>query len=394
MYLTSFIHREDLFHLTERWLCARPEPEDGARITEILICDGFVVSETLRTLTQHLLEMIYDKPFHMEPIRFKGELRDLLCLNPPGINPRVDELVRKYRNNPDFFYREAPISGITSLDREGNLIGVSRIKRPRRIAEKANRYIANWIFKLVQAKAKTMAEKRAQELGVPLERLMTSKEEMAREFTGAEERITEMFKEGTIKLDKASLTIHDVGGIKIIAEAEKLSHLQEKLFHHPLIKVVNKEAYEGDYQAESLILEVSWDKESICGRYREGRAWENHLNRGIPEDRLRKGIEIFLEGTLPTLNIELILTTFPNLVESELGRSIHEERIIAQRDHKVYKGYIPLNVEFLIEYLFAVGLSPQAHINGIPVKLWGRYLPDTISFHIRNLYQMPEYGAL
>ncbi len=47
MYLTSFVHREDLFKITERWLCGRLEPEDGARISEILVCDGFVLGEIL-----------------------------------------------------------------------------------------------------------------------------------------------------------------------------------------------------------------------------------------------------------------------------------------------------------------------------------------------------------
>jgi hypothetical protein len=81
------------------------------------------------------------------------------------------------------------------------------------------------------------------------------------------------------------------------------------------------------------------------------------------------------------------------MVESELGKNIHEERIIAQRDNKLYKGYIPMNVEFLIEYLFALGLSPRVSLDRLPIKLWGRYLPDTISSHIRQLYNLPEYGA-
>jgi hypothetical protein len=394
MYLTAFVHREDLFDLTARWLCGRPDPEDGRLITEILICDSFVLGETLEALTRELLTMVYEEPVESRPIRFKGELRDLLCQNPMKINGRVAELIRHYRTNPDFFYRETPIHGTTYLDRDGRLVGISRIKRPRRIAEKANRYIANWIFRLVKAKAQKMAEERAREFGVPLENLVSSEEEMAREFSDAEAAITERFREGTIRLDKEPLTLHDVGGIKVVAEADRLAHLRERLSGHPLIKIANKGVHKGDYQAESVVLEVAWDRETVCRRYRDGRAWEKYFNRGIPEDRLRQGIEVFLRGALPTLHLELIFTTFADLVESELGRSIHEERIISQRDHKVYKGYIPLNVEFLMEYLFAVGLSPQAQIDGVPVKLWGRYLPDTISYHIHKLYQQPEYGIL
>jgi hypothetical protein len=238
-----------------------------------------------------------------------------------------------------------------------------------------------------------MAEERAGKLGVPIERLLTPKEEMALEFANAEGIIAERFKEETMELDRSALTIHDVGGIKIVADDERLSHLERTLLDHPMITIVDKEKYLGNYQANSLILEVSWDKEYICRRYIDSRAWKKYLNRGIPEEELQKGLEPLLDGAKPTLNVELILSTLPDMVESELGNSIHEERIIAQRNNKVYKGYIPTNVEFLIEYLFAVGLSPRIAIDSLPIKLWGRYLPDTISSHIRELYQMPEYGV-
>lgn len=394
MYLTSFIHREDLFDITERWLCNRLEPNDGLRITQILICDGFVVGETLETVAELLLGMIYDGPFLKERIHFKGELRDAICRSGLSTTPRVNELIRRYKDNPDFFYREAPINGFTCMDRQGHLLGLYRIKRPRRIAEKANRYIANWIFRMVQEWAQMMAEERARGLGVPMERLLTSSEEMAREFIAAEEAIAEKFRDGTIKLDRPNLTIHDIGGIKIVAEAERLSHVERMLQDHPMIKIVDKERYLGDYQANSLILEVSLNKEHLCRRYRDGRAWEKYVNRGIAEDELKKSLEPLLDVAKGTLHIELILSTFPDMVESELGKSIHEERIIAQRNSKLYKGYIPMNVEFLIEYLLAVGLGPEARVDCLPIKLWGRYLPDTISFHIRQLYHLPEYGLI
>jgi hypothetical protein len=126
----------------------------------------------------------------------------------------------------------------------------------------------------------------------------------------------------------------------------------------------------------------------------ESRAWQRYLERGVPEKVLRNGIEPLLDKADPRISVELILSTFPDFVESELGMSIHEERIVAQRNHKMYKGYIPMNVEFLIEYLLAAGLSPQTHIERLPVKLWGRYLPDTVSYHIRQLYGQPEHDAL
>ena len=392
MYLTSFIHRDDLFDLAERWLCGRLEPDDGLRITQILICDDFVLAETLERFARLLIDITYGCPFRQEGIHVKGELRDAICRNVRDRNPRVEELVSLYGNNPEFFYREAPIKGVMYLDEEQCLLGLSRIKRPRRIAEKANRYVANWIFRTVQKRAQEMAEKRAREYAVPLEKLISPREVMEREFVTAEKAIAQQFRDGTIRLDREALTIHDVGGVKIVAGAERLVHLEEALAGHPKVNGVEKTIFSGNYQATSVIIEVPWDLEHVCRRYVESRAWENYLNRGIPETELRRGLEPFLEGARPNLNLELIFSTFPDMVESELGNSLHEERIIAQRDNKVYRGYIPMNVEFLIEYLLAVGMSPKVSIDHLPIKLWGRYLPDTIVEEIRALYRVPGYG--
>jgi hypothetical protein len=391
MYLTSFIHREDLFKIAERWLCDRLHPGDAPGVTQILICDGYIAGETIGTLAGLLLERIYDKPFRMQRISFKGELRDAICRNRWDTTSRVEELVHRYQSNPDFFYREAPINGAMCLDKDDRLMGMFRIKRPRRIAEKANRYIANWIFGMVQRQAQQMAEDRAQQMGIPLQWLLTPPEEMEHEFRAAEESIAQGFREGTVELDREALTVHDVAGVKIMAEPAVLSRLEKSLLDDPIIKVVDRENYSGEYTATNLILSVPWDKEAICRKYMDNRVWEKYLNRGIPEAELAKGLAPLAERAESTINIELILCTFPDMVESELGNSIHEERIAAQRDNKIYKGYIPMNVEFLIEYLFRVGFSPQVHLGRLPVKLWGRYLPDTMTSYFRQLYNLPEY---
>ena len=391
MYLTSFIHRDALFDIAERWLCGRLEPDDGLRITQILICDDFVLGETLKRFARLLLDITHGSSCNEKHISLKGELRDAICRSVRDRNRRVEELADLYRSNPEFFYREAPINGVLYLDEDHCLLGISRIKRPRRIAEKANRYVANWIFQVVQKRAQAMAERRAREYAVPLERLITPREVMEREFVAAEKAIGQQFREGTIKLDREAVTIHDVGGVKIVADAGRLARLEKALTGNPRVRVVEKTIFSGNYQATSVIVDVPWDPEHTCRRYMESRAWENYVNRGIPEAELRKGLEPFLEQAQPNLNLELILSTFPDMVESELGNCLHEERIIVQRDNKIYKGYIPMNVEFIIEYLLAVGMSPRVSIDHLPIKLWGRYLPDTVLDEIRALYRIPGY---
>lgn len=394
MYLTSFIHRECLFQMAGRWFCNRLFPEDGLHLTQSLICDGYVLSETLESATRLLLGLIYDFPFSMKRICFKGALREMLCADERGNTERVKELIRLYREEPDFYYKDAPVNGVACLDSKGRLHGIYRVKRPRRIAEKANRYVANWIFKIVQGKAREMADQRAQRSGITLESLFTSETEMVREFIEAEQAIAGMFRQGQIDLDKMAMTINDVGGVKIIADENRLSKLEERLADHPFIKVIGTEAYQGNFQAKSFILEMPWNREHVCHSFGASRAWERYRHRGFSKEVLQKGIEPFLDEAEPTLRFELILSTFSAMVESEMGISIHEERIMAQRENKTYKGYIPMNVEFLIEYLLAVGLSPTTHIERLPIKLWGRYLPDTISYHIRQLYRLPTQEIL
>ncbi|HLA26555.1 MAG TPA: hypothetical protein VJZ49_01530 [Syntrophales bacterium] len=388
------MHRNALFNIAERWFCNCPETGDCRSLTEILICDGFVINETLSTLSRRLLDITHQRPFHQKCIRSKGELRDIISNDVQDAQPRVAALVNRYRENPDYYYREAPINGVVCLDEKNHLLGSFRIKRPKRIAEKANRRIADWIFEKVIGRANEMARERAQLSGVPLDGFVTPSEEMLEEFIRAEEFIAGSFRDGSIRFDRTALTIHDVGAIKIVADNDKLRQLKKALMQNPDIRVLEQEDFNGKYQATNMILEVPWDAEYVCQRYRDDRAWERYVGRGIPEEELKKGLELFMVDAESKINIEVILSTFPDMVESELGKSIHEERIVAQRYDNNYRGYIPMNVEFLVESLFAVGFSPRIDIDQVPIKLWGRYLPETLSSYVRHLYNLPEHDLI
>ena len=394
MYLASFIHRDELFYIVERCLCDRLEKDDLLKFTQILICDGFVLGESLKSVGKRLIEMTHGESFIEKRIYTKGELRDAICSCSNDRESRVEELTGWYKNDPDFFYRETPINGTICFDANNRLMGLYRIKRPRRIAEKANRYIANWILGRVLELAADMAVQRAKTHGILLEQMITPQDQMEHEFISAEKAVAHAFKEGAIRLDKAAMTIRDVGGIKLVGGPECLERLEARLAEFPDFSIVEKEYFDGDYRAVSLILEFPWDSEQVCRRYVESKGWQTYLNRGIPESELKRGLEPLLEGAARTIFIEVILATFPDVVESEFGKSIHEERIIRQRLNKTYKGYIPINVEFLVEYLFAVGFSPQIHIERLPIKLWGRYLPDTLISEIRELYHIPEFDVI
>jgi hypothetical protein len=391
LYLTSFIHREELLKIVERWLCARVEPGDAALLTKIFICDGYVLAQTLDALTAQFLGDVDTAAFRRIRISSKGELRDALLRLPGDSSPRIEYLLGRYRKNPDYFFYQTPISGVLFLDDRDRLAASYRIKRPKRIAEKANRHIASWIFETVQKRARALAFGRAQKAGLPLEHLITSPEEMQREFIEAEEAIAAGFRQAELRLERSSITIDDVGGVKIVGSQEKLRSIEGLLGRDPRLKVLERQSFHGNYEATSFILELGWDPEAVCKKYRDSGAWEKFAGRGLALLELKKGLEPFLANCRESIRIELILCTPEGLVESELGNSLHEERMIGQRDFKPYKGYIPTNVGFLIEYLFAVGFSPKVDICEVPIKLWGRYLPDTLGKFVRELFELPEY---
>ncbi|MGC9195062.1 MAG: hypothetical protein ACP5IL_06365 [Syntrophobacteraceae bacterium] len=391
MYLTSFIHREELLRIVERWLCARVEPGDAALLTKIFICDGYVLAQTLEAVTGEILGNGDSAKLKRVRISCKGELRDALFRLPGDSSARIEYLLGRYRKNPDYFFYQTPVSGVLFLDDRERLVASYRIKRPKRIAEKANRHIASWIFETVQKRARSLALGRAQKAGLPLDRLITSPEEMEREFIEAEETIAAGFRQGDMRLERSSITIDDVGGMKIVGAREELKRIEGLLGSDTRFKVVERQNFHGNYEASSFILDLGWDREAICKKFRDCAAWEKFVNRGIPFSELKKGLEPFLENSRERIRIELILCTPEALVESELGNSLHEERMICQRDFKPYKGYIPTNVGFLIEYLFAVGFSPKVDICEVPIKLWGRYLPDTLGKFVRELFELPEY---
>jgi hypothetical protein len=136
VYITSFVHREELFNMVQRWLCDRLEPSDGMRLTQILICDGFILGETLDAITRLLLSTFSAESFRTKRLHFKGELRDIICRSARTPSSRSKELIESYMDNPEFFYTEAPVDGTAYLDGMEKLLAIYRIKRPRRIAEK------------------------------------------------------------------------------------------------------------------------------------------------------------------------------------------------------------------------------------------------------------------
>jgi len=115
------------------------------------------------------------------------------------------------------------------------------------------------------------------------------------------------------------------------------------------------------------------------------RDWSGVANRGLSAAELAKGFPDYVASGERSFRAEVILTTRADLVESEFGSAIHEARIIEQRQG-TYSGRIASNASFIITYMLMLALSPSITTPEIPVKMWGRYLPDVYSVAIWKLF--------
>ena len=87
--------------------------------------------------------------------------------------------------------------------------------------------------------------------------------------------------------------------------------------------------------------------------------------------------------------MEIIISTYQEMLESEIGRCIHEDRIIQQRLHQPYRGPLARNIQCLMEYLFTFPTSRQRVLGELPIKLWNRYLPDYFDEVLKELFRIP-----
>ncbi len=338
------------------------------------------------------------KELLFRPVQLKGELKDALVSDPPYRNERIDELILDYHRNPGRFYRETPFHGtlyFRRLNGGAKYVGSTRIKRVRRLAEKSARRIIDRIFATIQRHADILADERAWRLGIPRENLLTAPEDMTEEFLRAENRLLDDLRaKRPIAGEEEVLAINDVAGVKVMLEEpeqEKLTVLLESL---PNCEVVEEERHIGRYNATNLIVRYRPPREEILA-HPLGRGLLNVMQgRGFsPEDASRAFAEFVRSGEEDVL-LEIILSTYQEMLESEIGRCIHEDRIIEQRLRQQYRGPLARNIQCLMEYLFTFPTSRQRELGDLPIKLWNRYLPDYFDEVLKQLFRIPRADDL
>jgi hypothetical protein len=392
--IISYLHRGELCDLIRRWMYDKPAPSDADHLARIVLFNHEYVSRYLDLFAGDLFRKIHGPNLVTRSITRKGELKDLLILNPPYRNDRIDALIKQYHERPGRFYRETPFLGTLFLrDDTGqkSYVGSTRIKRVRRLAEKSARMVTDQIFRTIQNQAEVLADERARRLGVPRVQLVTPPEEMIEEFLQAEDRILEQLAGYRQLEDMPPLKINDVAGMKVIVEDDRYTALLDGLGDLDHCEVVEEEHHEGIYNATNLIVRLQPSPEAILARDLSDECMLNILvQRGLTPHQANSAFRDFVLTGEKSVYLEIIAINYQENLESEIGRCIHEDRIIEQRQGKQYRGHLAKNIEYLMEYLFAFPSSGQVDPGELPIKLWNRYLPDYFDDVMKQLFHIAD----
>ncbi len=390
--INSYLHRDVLSDIIRRWMYDEALPSDADWIVRLVHFNHAYVSRYLDFFAVRIFRELHPH-FFSRTIQIKGDLKDALVADPPVRNERIDELILDYRQNPGRFYRETPFHGTLYFTRRNGFaayVGSSRIKRARRLAEKSARRIIDRIFDRIKDHADALADERARLLGIPRENLVTAPGDMTREFLIAEQRILDDLREKRpIAEDGGILEINDVAGVKVVSEEPEQRKLIELIGGFPDCDIIEEERHAGRYNATNLLIRFRPPREEILARPLDPGILNVMQRRGISPDEANPAFAEFVRSGEESVLLEIIFSNYQEMLESEIGRCIHEDRIIEQRLRQQYRGPLARNIEFLLEYLFVFPSSRQRELGELPIKIWNRYLPDYFDEILKQLFGIP-----
>jgi len=390
--INSFLHRDVLNDIIRRWMYDEARPSDADLITRLVHFNRVYVSRYLDFFAGRIFRELHQQCFS-QTIKIKGDLKDALVADPPCRNERIDELILDYRQNPGRFYRETPFHGTLYFTRRNGFaayIGSSRIKRVRRLAEKAARRIIDRIFDRIKRHADTLADERARLLGIPREKLLTTPADMTEEFMIAENRLlSDLREKRPIAGNGEILAINDVAGVKVVLEKPGQRKLIELLGRFPDCDVVEQERHTGRYNATNLLIRFRPPREEILSRPLGPGILNIMQGRGFSASEANQSFAEFVRSGEGDVLLEIIFSDYQEMLESEIGRCIHEDRIIEQRLRQQYRGPLARNIQDLLEYLLSFPASHQRELGELPIKIWNRYLPDYFDEILKQLFHIP-----
>lgn len=377
--ITGYLHRDNFSNIIRRWMYHHTRPTDAWDIVRLVQFNNAFVAGYLNDFARRVFQLHYTSAVTVKPIATKGMLKDAMVASTPCSNPRIMEMTAGYRDEPGKFYRETPFNGslyYTQSSAGALYIGSTRIKRVRRLAEKSARRIIDRIYADIKLRAEMLARDRAMRLGTRMETLITTPEEMIAEFLKAENRLLDDIKNGRPIFGQDQLLIQDVAGMKIVVEDDQRNSFFNKINELENCQLIEIENHQGAYNAVNLIVRFEPDRQNLLNTPLNDELMACMQVFGSSPDRIREQFREFIRSGEDHVHIEVIVSSYQEMLESEIGRCMHEDRILRQRLSQQYNSQLARNIEFLMAYLFAFSASRRLELGELPIRLWHCYLPD------------------
>jgi len=384
MYLSGLTHRDRLFDVATRWLADRLEPTDGRIVTEIFAFERAITAPTVRRFVADLCRTCHRGGLYMERITSKDEVRAAIVAAASHPSTRVAELIDWYRQLPEEFFPRTPVRMSLVTLRNGRLTAIVRRKRIRRIADKVSRRVAEQLTGEIVAVARALASSRPRPIA-GADRDIAPPSTPAAVGGAAERLVADRIRSGRITLDPEKNRVDDVIGVKVIGTPTELEAIEASLDGLEYTFASQREVKAGTYEGVHYLVDLELPPNEAILANMAGIDWAFAAGRGLRVESLDESFRAYIESCRRTFRVELILTTFDDLVESEFGVSIHEQRILEQRDLADDFGRIARNASSIIEYMLRLATSPTIDIDHIPIKIWGRYIRDTLNYAIAEL---------
>jgi len=384
MYLSGLTHRDRLFDVATRWLADRLEPEDGHVLTEIFAFERAITAPVVRRFVGDLCRTCHRGDLYMERISSKDQVRDAIVAAAAHPSSRVAELIDWYRQLPEEFFPRSPVRMSLVTLPNGKLTAIVRRKRIRRIADKVSRRIAEQLTGEIDAVSRALAASRPKPRS-GVDRDVAPPSTPAAVGGAAERLVADRIRSGRIALDPEKNRVDDVIGVKVIGTSAELETIEASLDNLEYTFASHREVHAGTYEGIHYLIDLELPDNEVILANMAGIDWTFAAGRGLRVDLLDESFRAYIDSCRRTFRIELILTSFDDLVESEFGLSIHEQRILDQRDLADDFGRIARNASSIIEYMLRLATSPTVTIDHIPIKIWGRYIRDTVAYSIAAL---------
>ncbi len=394
LYLSGLTHRDRFFDIATRWLADQAEPEDGRILTEIFAFERAITAPVVRRFVADLCRTCHRGDLYMERISCKDQIRAAIVDAAAHPSTRVAELIDWYRQLPEEFFPRTPVRMSLVTLRTGKLAAIVRRKRIRRVADKASRRVADQLTGEIQSVARALAGSRPRRPVSGGAQIDTPPGVPTAVHGAAERLVADRIRSGRFTLEPDALRVDDVIGVKIIGSPTELEKIEASLDNLEYTWAFHREVHDGAYVGIHQVVDLELPNNEQILANMENIDWSFAAGRGLPSEDLLPRFRSYIESCQRTFRVELILTSFDDLVESEFGVGIHEQRILDQRSLANDYGRIARNASFIIEYMLRLAVSKTIAVDELPFKIWGRYIRDTVDHEIRKLHGEPPVDWL